>query len=90
MLRFVILLIGILFAIRLFLSLIIKAAVALFGASQQRPSASPSNAPIPIGGELVRDPVCGTYVSQNTSMKKSIAGTTHYFCSQDCKDKFHG
>jgi YHS domain-containing protein len=40
------------------------------------------------GGELVKDPVCGTFVSPAAAVKKIAGGETHYFCSVECRDKF--
>lgn len=40
------------------------------------------------GGELKRDPVCGTYVSTATSIKTTTGGEVVYFCSTACRDKF--
>ncbi len=37
---------------------------------------------------LVQDPVCGTYVALETSLKKIIKGKVVYFCSEECKDKY--
>jgi len=46
-------------------------------------------ATVPMGGELKKDPVCGTYVSTSTAVKKSAAkGEIVYFCSTTCRDKF--
>ena len=41
--------------------------------------------------QLVRDPVCGTYIQQSRALKDedSSSGETHYFCSEDCRQK-HG
>jgi YHS domain-containing protein len=47
-------------------------------------------ASIKTGGELKKDPVCGTYVSTATSYQKKVGGETHYFCSAACRDKFAG
>jgi YHS domain-containing protein len=41
-------------------------------------------------GELKRDPVCGTYVSTATSVKKTIEGRVVHFCSPGCSEKFKG
>ena len=38
--------------------------------------------------KLVRDPVCGTYVAPRSALSLSDGGTTHYFCSEDCRRKF--
>ena len=49
--------------------------------------------PAPDGGstkatKLVRDPVCGTYVAPGASLSLTSAGSTHYFCSEECKSAF--
>lgn len=38
--------------------------------------------------KLVRDPVCGTYVAPSTALSVTAAGSTHYFCSEECRAKF--
>jgi YHS domain-containing protein len=43
---------------------------------------------VPSGGELKRDPVCGTFVSTATSIKRTVQGETIHFCSPDCRDKY--
>jgi YHS domain-containing protein len=55
------------------------------GASGSRPPSSP-----PTGGELKKDPVCGTFISTATAFQKSVDGQTYYFCSTECRDKFPG
>jgi YHS domain-containing protein len=40
------------------------------------------------GGDLVKDPVCGTFVSAQSPYSRSAAGKTHRFCSQACLDRF--
>jgi len=44
--------------------------------------------PVSAGGELKKDPVCGTYVSADTSVTKRINGQTVHFCSPACRDKY--
>jgi len=41
-----------------------------------------------VGGELMKDPVCGTYVSSNSKYRRTVGGTTHVFCSEKCRDQF--
>jgi YHS domain-containing protein len=41
-----------------------------------------------ISGELKRDPVCGTFVSTDTSVKRTIAGQTVHFCSESCSARY--
>jgi len=47
-------------------------------------SASPSGAHV----ALVQDPVCGTYVAAESSLKRVVAGKVIYFCSAECRDRF--
>ena len=54
-------------------------------ASGSRPPAGPSP-----GGELKKDPVCGTFISTATAFQKFSQGQTYYFCSTECRDKFKG
>jgi YHS domain-containing protein len=49
----------------------------------------PKQAPtVHTGGELKKDPVCGTYVSVDASVKKKVNGETLHFCSAVCRDKY--
>jgi uncharacterized protein len=41
------------------------------------------------GGELVRDPQCGTYVPKARAIAVERGGETLYFCSAKCRDE-HG
>jgi len=38
--------------------------------------------------KLVRDPVCGTWVSPSNARFLQVGSATHYFCSDDCRKKF--
>jgi YHS domain-containing protein len=44
--------------------------------------------PVQAGGELKRDPVCGTYVSAATGITRTVNGQVVHFCSAECRDKF--
>ncbi|MES1262405.1 MAG: YHS domain-containing protein [Acidobacteriota bacterium] len=37
---------------------------------------------------LQQDPVCGTYVSVETSLRKLTGGRVYHFCSAECRDRF--
>ena len=39
-------------------------------------------------GELVKDPVCGTYVDVDASIKVRDGKVIHHFCSYECRKKF--
>ncbi len=38
--------------------------------------------------KLVRDPVCGTYVPPRAALSLTSAGSTYYFCSEECRATF--
>jgi YHS domain-containing protein len=38
--------------------------------------------------KLVRDPVCGTYVPPRAALSVTSDGSTHYFCSEECRKTF--
>lgn len=39
-------------------------------------------------GELIKDPVCGTYVDVGSSIKVRDGKELHHFCSYECRQKF--
>lgn len=39
-------------------------------------------------GEMVKDPVCGSYVDVDSSIKVRDGKSLHYFCSYECRQKF--
>ena len=39
-------------------------------------------------GEMVRDPICGTYVSRDGDIRVRQGGAVHHFCSYECRDAF--
>jgi len=38
--------------------------------------------------EMVQDPMCKTYIPLRDARRKIIAGEEHFFCSQECADRF--
>jgi YHS domain-containing protein len=72
--------------VRSIIGIIMKGFADLFhppqGASMQK---VPS---MPPGGELKKDPVCGTFISAATAIQKKAGGETYYFCSAECRDQF--
>jgi YHS domain-containing protein len=58
---------------------------AFQGATRPSPAARPT---VPAGGELKKDPVCGTFISAATALHRQVRGETYYFCSAVCRDKF--
>jgi len=64
----------------------IFASVRSYSPSPAKPQQPP---PVPTGGELKKDPVCGTYVSASNSLSRTVKGQVVYFCSAQCRDKYH-
>jgi YHS domain-containing protein len=42
----------------------------------------------PAAVKLVRDPVCGTHIAPSSALTLAADGTTHYFCSESCRERF--
>lgn len=39
-------------------------------------------------GEMTKDPICGTYVEKDGSIRVKEGEKVHVFCSYECRDKF--
>ncbi|MFN7993198.1 MAG: hypothetical protein U0Q18_06340 [Bryobacteraceae bacterium] len=65
---------------------VLKSIFASLNSSVAQRPEHPSQAPA--GGELKKDPVCGTFVSVDASVTKKINGQTLHFCSPACRDKY--
>jgi YHS domain-containing protein len=72
--------------IRSVMGLIMKTMGELMGTST--PPSTPQPKGAPQGGELKRDPVCGTYIPEATAVPLKIRGETLHFCSTACRDKY--
>jgi YHS domain-containing protein len=75
--------------VRSIIGIVLKGFSDLF-----HPAAPPQKGPgvsnVPVGGELKKDPVCGTFISTSTAFQKRVGGEIYYFCSDECRDKFKG
>ena len=61
----------------------------LFTPSTKAPERAREPRPgVPAGGELRKDPVCGTYVSVVAGVSERVGKDMVYFCSTACRDKF--
>jgi len=54
--------------------------------SRQAPP--PPQPDVVAGGELKKDPVCGTFVAVASSIKRTVDGKVIHFCSTACRDKY--
>jgi YHS domain-containing protein len=75
------------------LFLIVRSMIRGFLANQRKVGNAPRSSsggqpPVAAGGELKKDPVCGTYVSTTASFTRNAHGEVLYFCSKECRDKF--
>jgi YHS domain-containing protein len=48
---------------------------------QKKTEANPSEV-------MVKDPICGTYVSTDSEIRVKEGQDIHYFCSYECRDAF--
>lgn len=39
-------------------------------------------------GEMVKDPICGTYVEKDGNIRAREGDKVHVFCSYECRDKY--
>jgi len=74
-------------ALRFILGLLQGLAAPAGGAASRR---DPSGGPAKIAGELVRDPVCSTYIPRDSAIAARIGAETRYYCSTTCRDKDAG
>ena len=73
----------------LFLRSLVRSIFANLRSDSPTPTETRLNPPpVPAGGELKKDPVCGTYVSTATSLSQRVNGQLVYFCSPECRDKY--
>jgi YHS domain-containing protein len=47
-----------------------------------------TNEPKAVTTDMEKDPICSTYVQQETPYKLKYYDKIYYFCSQECLDKF--
>ena len=72
----------ILFIIRLVLRFLSRMTGASAG---PRPSQKPNQPATREGGQLVRDPNCGTYVPMARALREGSGDNAVYFCSDTCR-----
>ena len=74
--------------IRGVVGIIMRAFSDMTASSQGGPRRTSRPDPVPLTGELKKDPVCGTYTAAATAIKQTVRGETVYFCSPACRDKY--
>jgi hypothetical protein len=81
--RFIVLPVLLFYVVRAILASIIEG----FRSTLSPQSAAKQPPAVRSGGELKKDPVCGTYVSTSASISRTVHGEVFYFCSKECSDK---
>jgi YHS domain-containing protein len=76
--------------VRSIIGVIMKGFADLFQSGQPQSNNGGRVPTVPVGGELKKDPVCGTFISTATAIQRKAGGETYYFCSAECRDKFKG
>ena len=82
--RFIVLPVLLFYVVRAILASIIEG----FRSTLSPRSAARQPPAVHSGGELKKDPVCGTYVSTSASISRTVHGEVFYFCSKECSDKY--
>ena len=62
----------------------VAVAVVLFLPLVRRALAKVPRPPRSLPDELVKDPVCQTYVVKSRAIRRADAGQIRYFCSEEC------
>jgi YHS domain-containing protein len=89
MIRWILNIIVLLLLLRLALRFVVGLMRGLSEPSGRVASAGRGSAgePSRIAGELVKDPVCATYIPRDAAIAARVAGETRYYCSVTCRDK---
>jgi YHS domain-containing protein len=64
--------------------------IALLPLLRRRPLSRPTAPPRISSDELVKDPVCGTYIVRSRAVSRAAAEGARYFCSAECAGRFAG
>jgi len=70
----------------LFIAYVIYLFLRVF-LSPRRPGGRSPNRP-QISGLMVKDETCNTYLPKEEAILEKADGKEHYFCSQECRQKF--
>jgi YHS domain-containing protein len=68
--------------------MVMRAVGRLFGVQDQRRQARRTRRPEPrLAEDLVRDPVCQTYVPRSRALPATVEGREEFFCSEECRER---
>jgi hypothetical protein len=74
----------------LLLLLVVAIVIAVVLSLLRRVTAAPRRARRPLDDELVKDPVCQTYVVRSRAIRAGGAAGAPYFCSRECARRYSG
>jgi YHS domain-containing protein len=77
----------------LLLFFLLRSTIRAYLANSRRSREAPRPAQeesAPAAAELMKDPVCGTYVSPAAAVSRTVDGQLVHFCSKECSDKYAG
>lgn len=77
-----------LFLIALLISLVLRSVYRFLEGVIDGASGGRVRGPAPVGGHMVKDPVCGTYVVQGRALMAARGRETAWFCSPECQRRW--
>lgn len=87
MIRWILTALALLLLLRLVLRFVLGLLHGLAAPSDASASGGATGGRAKIAGELVRDPVCSTYIPRESAITARVGGETRYYCSTACRDK---
>jgi YHS domain-containing protein len=72
----------------LILRFVLRLVFSLLQSAKSAPPVSSGGTLERAGGELVRDPQCGTYIPKSRAVVAGSGADVKYFCSIECRNKF--
>lgn len=70
-------------------AIVLRLVLRMFTATRVGPGARRPPKPVErVGGALVRDPHCGTYVPKSTALVVGRGDQAQHFCSPRCRDAY--
>jgi|SRR4051812_3006915 hypothetical protein len=74
--------------LRTIIGVVMKGLGDFASSPQSPPQESPKGKASPrLGGDLHRDPICGTFVAESTPFQRRTASQVFYYCSDVCREK---
>lgn len=74
--------------LRTIIGVVMKGLGDFANSAQSPPQGGPKGKASPqLGGDLHRDPVCGTFVAESTPFQRRTASQVFYYCSDVCREK---